>query len=111
MHIDFLDLFISIIGLVPEIIILVASIQCVRKAPGVDALLMVVGSALTTVLSLGWLIPSVLPDSGLFGGDGFGEYFQMLSYGTTGAALLFMSGLFMLGLKQGPAQRSASSMQ
>ncbi len=62
---DYLQLFTSIIGLFPEIIVLVASILYVRKAAGVDALLMVVGSALTMVLSFGWLIPTI-PGLNLF---------------------------------------------
>lgn len=103
---DYLQLFTSIIGLFPEIIVLVASILYVRRSPGVDAMLMVVGSALTMVLSFGWLIPTVLPDGNLFEG----EYFRMLSYGSTGAALLFMSGLFMLVLKQVPEARPSSTV-
>ncbi|MBP7409077.1 MAG: hypothetical protein KA941_10000 [Flavobacteriales bacterium] len=105
---DYLQLFTSIIGLFPEIIVLLASILYVRKAPGVDALLMVVGSALTMVLSFGWLIPTI-PGLNLFSDDVLGEYFRTLSYGSTGAALLFMSGLFMLVLKQVPEARSSSA--
>ncbi|MBK6831135.1 MAG: hypothetical protein IPG92_10530 [Flavobacteriales bacterium] len=46
-------MFTSIIGLFPEIIVLLASILYVRKAPGVDALLMVVEARSP------WCCPSV----------------------------------------------------
>lgn len=102
MHNEPLDILLSLLGFVPEVLLMVASLLYVRKQPGLDSALMAVGSVLSVVLMFGWVIPNYLPlEDGSSPGNR-DSYYRILGYSTTAAALLFMAGLFMLVLKQDP---------
>lgn len=83
-----------------EVILLLAPIHFVKGKPGPAAWLMLAGGNLTVLLDLVWSIaPHVI-------GYSFYEnklYNQLLSYSFTGAALLFVIGLYMLVMAQRPA--------
>lgn len=103
MYSDLFDILGSLIGLVPEVIILLACIRFVRHAPGPISMLMVVGSSLTMALSIAGVAYRYLP----FFNDheGAQQYYQVLSYGFIVGGLLFMAGLFMLVLQEGASPR------
>lgn len=104
MYSDILDILGNLIGLVPDVIILLASLRLLRHLPGTTAMLMVVGTALTTTLSVASLVYRYLP---LFDGhEGAQQFYQVLSYGFITGGLLFMAGLFLLVLQEGAAPRS-----
>jgi uncharacterized membrane protein YozB (DUF420 family) len=102
MNNDPVEILLALFGLVPEVLLMAASILYVRKQPGLDSALMAVGSVLSVVLTLGWMIPNYLPIESGSDSSGREGYYSILGYSTTVAALLFMVGLFMLVLKQVP---------
>ena len=104
MHSDPIDILLNLFSFVPEVLLMVASLIYVRKQPGLDSALMAVGSVLSVVLTLGWIVPSYLPIEDGSGSGSRDNYYSILGYSSTASALLFMAGLFMLVLKQAPRQ-------
>lgn len=106
---EIFDLFITLFGLVPELIIFIAATRYVRANPGTEGMLMITGSAITLIGGIGFGLGRFAYTFFFFEGGGALEtFYQILSYAFIAGGLLFTLGLLLVVLKETPQGREGS---
>lgn len=104
---EIFDLFTTLFGLVPELIIFIATTRYVRANPGTEGMLMVTGSTITLIGGVGFGL-------GRFAymffeeGGALETFYQILSYSFITGGILFTLGLLLVVLKEAPQAREGS---
>ena len=104
---EIFDLFTTLFGLVPDLILLIAATRYVRANPGTEGMLMVTGSTITLIGGVGFGL-------GRFAymffeeGGALETFYQILSYSFITGGILFTLGLLLVVLKEAPQAREGS---